>query len=138
MAAARKSAARAAKSAVNNPYIQRVMADAQLRDDIRDALDHTRSAYERLSNGKHPAKALMDDKKLQKEIFAVHDFVSRAFTESTRPVAASIRTTLYEREREAPDVMAAMALGCRSHGRENPIVTCQTSSSSLNCDDGCD
>ena len=77
MAAARKSAARAAKSAGNNPYIQRLMADAELRDDIRDALDHTRSAYERLSNGKHPAKALMDDKKLQKEMREAADVAAR-------------------------------------------------------------
>ena len=39
MAAARKSAAKAARSAGSNPYIQRLMADAGLRDDIRDALD---------------------------------------------------------------------------------------------------
>ncbi len=72
MAAARKGAAKAgkkaAKAAGTNPYIQRLVSDADLRDDIRDALDHTRSAYDRLANGKKPAKALMDDKKLQKEL----------------------------------------------------------------------
>jgi hypothetical protein len=71
MAAARKGAAKAgkaARSAGTNPYLQRLVQDAQLRDDLRDALDHTRSAYERLANGKTPTKALMDDKKLQKEL----------------------------------------------------------------------
>ena len=71
MAAARKSAAKAgkaAKAAGTNPYIQRLVADAQLRDDIRDAVAVTRSAYDRLSNGKGPAKALMEDKKLQRDL----------------------------------------------------------------------
>ena len=71
MAAARKGAAKAgkaARAAGTNPYLQRLIQDAQLRDDLRDALDHTRSAYERLANGKTPTKALMDDKKLQREL----------------------------------------------------------------------
>ena len=71
MAAARKSAAKAgkaARAAGTNPYIQRIVQDDGLRDDIRDAIDKTRSAYERLTNGKAPAKALMEDKKLQREL----------------------------------------------------------------------
>ena len=71
MAAARKGAAKAgkaARAAGTNPYLQRLIQDAQLRDDLRDALDHTRSAYERLANGKTPTKALLDDKKLQREL----------------------------------------------------------------------
>ena len=71
MAAARKSAAKAgkaAKAAGTNPYIQRVVQDEDLRENIREAFDLTRSAYNRLANGKAPAKALMDDKKLQKEL----------------------------------------------------------------------
>jgi hypothetical protein len=68
---ARKSAAKAgdyAKAAGDNPYIQRIVHDAQLRDDIREAIDLTRSAYGRLSNGKAPTKALLEDKKLQREL----------------------------------------------------------------------
>jgi len=68
MAAARKNAAKAAKAAGTNPYIQRLVQDGQLRDDIREAIDLTRSAYDRLSNGKSPTKALMEDKKLQREM----------------------------------------------------------------------
>ena len=71
MAAARKKAAKAgkaARAAGTNPYIQRLVADSDLRDDIRDALAVTRSAYDRLSNGKAPAKALMEDKKLQRDL----------------------------------------------------------------------
>ena len=68
MAAARKRAAKAARSAGTNPYIQRLVQDAELRDSLRDAIDQSRKAYNRLANGKAPAKALMEDKKLQKDL----------------------------------------------------------------------
>ncbi|MGI8414445.1 MAG: hypothetical protein ACR2QA_18545 [Solirubrobacteraceae bacterium] len=71
MAAARKKAARAGEAAGalrESPYVQRVLEDPDLRDDIREAVALTRSAYARLSNGKAPAKALLEDKKLQKEL----------------------------------------------------------------------
>jgi hypothetical protein len=68
MAAARKRAAKAAKAAGTNPYLQRIVQDPDLRESIRDAIDQTRSAYNRLANGKAPTKALMEDKKLQKEL----------------------------------------------------------------------
>jgi hypothetical protein len=50
------------------PYIQRLIQDAQLRDNVRTAYDSTRSAYARLTNGKAPAKALLEDKKLQRDV----------------------------------------------------------------------
>jgi hypothetical protein len=50
------------------PYIQRVIQDAQLRANVRSAFDSTRSAYERLTNGKAPARALMEDKKLHRDL----------------------------------------------------------------------
>ena len=50
------------------PYIQRVIQDAELRANVRSAFDSTKSAYDRLSNGKAPAKALMEDKKLQRDL----------------------------------------------------------------------
>ena len=68
MAAARKRAANAAKSAGTNPYIQRLVQDAELRDSLRDAIEQSRKAYSRLANGKAPTKALMEDRKLQKEL----------------------------------------------------------------------
>ena len=71
MASARKGAAKAgkaARAAGTNPYIQRLVQDAALREEIREALDLTRSAYGRLANGKAPAKALMEDKKLQRDL----------------------------------------------------------------------
>jgi hypothetical protein len=51
-----------------NPYIQRLIEDSKLRDNVRVALDSTRSAYERLSNGKAPHRALLEDKKLHNDL----------------------------------------------------------------------
>jgi len=50
------------------PYIQRIVQDAKLRENVRTAYDSSRSAYGRLTNGKAPAKALMEDKRLQKDL----------------------------------------------------------------------
>ena len=61
-------AGKAAKAAQSNPYVQRLISDEDLRDNLRTALESGRSAYGRLSNGKAPARALMEDKKLQKEL----------------------------------------------------------------------
>ncbi len=51
-----------------NPYIQRLIEDADLRDNVRAAIESSRSAYDRLSNGKAPHKALLEDKKLQGDL----------------------------------------------------------------------
>ncbi|MGZ6617021.1 MAG: hypothetical protein ACXVFQ_21680 [Solirubrobacteraceae bacterium] len=59
------TAAELASIAKARPYIERVIEDAELRDNIRTAVDSGKSAYGRLTNGKTPAKALIEDKKLQ-------------------------------------------------------------------------
>jgi hypothetical protein len=69
--AAKKKAAKAASAAAaarNSPYVQRVIEDGDLRDNVRDALDAARDAYDRLSSGKSPHKAILEDKKLQQSL----------------------------------------------------------------------
>jgi hypothetical protein len=51
-----------------NPYIQRLLEDAELRDNVRTAVESGKSAANRLSSAKAPQKALIDDKKLQHEL----------------------------------------------------------------------
>lgn len=51
-----------------NQYVQRLLGDEELRDTLRSAYESAQDAYGRLSNGKAPTKALMEDKKLQKEL----------------------------------------------------------------------
>jgi hypothetical protein len=75
MASKKKKAAKGAagavaagKAAANNPYVNRLMEDEELRDNLRTAYESARKAYNRMANGKGPAKALLDDKKTQKEL----------------------------------------------------------------------
>jgi hypothetical protein len=69
--AAKKKAAKAGATALalkQSPYVQRLVQDAELRENIGEAYESLRKVYGRLSNGKAPAKALLDDKKVQKEL----------------------------------------------------------------------
>ena len=63
-----------------SPYVQRLIEDASLRDNLRAALDSSKSAYGRLTNGKTPAKALLEDKKLHKDIQEAVEAVRDATT----------------------------------------------------------
>jgi adenylosuccinate synthase len=75
MASKKKKAAKAgagaigaAQAARSNPYVQRLVDDDELRNNLRTAFESAKKAYERMSNGKGPAKAVLDDKKTQKEL----------------------------------------------------------------------
>ena len=75
MASKKKKAAKAGAGAVaagkaarSNPYVQRIVEDDDLRENLRGAYESARKAYERMSNGKGPAKAILDDKKTQREL----------------------------------------------------------------------
>jgi hypothetical protein len=48
--------------------VQRIVQDDDLRENLRTAYESARKAYERMSNGKGPAKAILDDKKTQREL----------------------------------------------------------------------
>jgi hypothetical protein len=69
--AAKKKAAQARRAALRaryNPYVQRIVDDEDLRDNLWQAYESARQAAGRLSNGKSPTKQIFDDKKLQKEL----------------------------------------------------------------------
>ena len=70
MAAKKKAATaqKAAEKARYNPYVQRVVDDEDLRQNIVQAYESSRDAFARLSNGKSPSKQIFDDKKLQKDL----------------------------------------------------------------------
>jgi hypothetical protein len=84
--AAKKKAAKAQKAAMKaryNPYVQQVIDDDDLRDNLVQAYEAARDAYERLSSGKSPTKQIFDDKKLQKDI--------KEASESIRDAAVALR-----------------------------------------------
>ncbi|MBV9212363.1 MAG: hypothetical protein JOZ25_01820 [Actinobacteria bacterium] len=75
MASTKKKAAKAGtgaiaagKAAKSNPYVQRMIADEDLRENLRTAFESARKAYDRMANGKGPSKALLEDKKTQREL----------------------------------------------------------------------
>jgi hypothetical protein len=76
--AAKKKAAGAARAAKENPYVQRLIDDEDLRDNIYQAYEAARDAYSRLSDGKSPTKAIFDDKKLQKDLRQAADSIREA------------------------------------------------------------
>jgi hypothetical protein len=83
---ARESARKAGEAATSlrsNPYVQRLIEDEELRDNIREAVDAARDAYVRIMNGKGPAKAIMEDKKVQKDL--------RIAAESLREASEQLR-----------------------------------------------
>ncbi len=72
------NAADVANIAKSNPYIQRLIDDANLRENVQKAIESSKSAYARLSNGKAPHKAIVEDKKLQKDLRQVVEAVRDA------------------------------------------------------------
>jgi hypothetical protein len=56
-------------AARENPYVQRLIEDDELRDNLRDAFESARGAYGRATgNGKGAVKAVTSDKKVQKDL----------------------------------------------------------------------
>jgi len=71
-------------TARENPYVQRLMEDDDLRDSLRNAFEAARGAYSRATgNGKSPMKAVTSDKKVQKDL--------RAAAESLREASEQLR-----------------------------------------------
>ena len=57
------------ETARENPYVQRLIEDDELRDSLRDAFEAAKGAYGRATgNSKGPVKAVTSDKKVQKDL----------------------------------------------------------------------
>src|SRR6476659_7334250 len=52
---------------LEHPYVKRALEDPEVRDNAKAAFDAAQAAYERLKKG-HPASAIFDDRKLQREL----------------------------------------------------------------------
>ncbi|HZG49413.1 MAG TPA: hypothetical protein VEY90_07825 [Thermoleophilaceae bacterium] len=72
--AAKKKAAKAGAGAFaagqavrSNTYVQRLIEDAELRDNLKGAFGSAKKAYSRM-NGKGPVKAVFEDKKAQRDL----------------------------------------------------------------------
>ncbi len=116
MASKKRAAVAAGKSARNNPYLQRLVEDEDLRDNLRTAYESSRKAYGRMSNGKGPAAAL-DDKKTQKEL--------REAVNSLRDAAETLRGA--KKKRRGPKLLVLLVVGAvgamvASEGLRNKVL----------------
>ena len=80
----------AGKAARNNEYVQRLLEDEDLRENLRAAFKSARVAFDRIS-GKGPAKALIDDKKTRREL--------KETASSLREAAEALRGAKVKRKR---------------------------------------
>jgi hypothetical protein len=71
-------AADAYQAARSHPYVQRLIEDEALRDNLRDAYDAARHAYGRVTKNGKPAQRLMDDKKVQRDLRTAADSLREA------------------------------------------------------------
>ena len=71
-------------AARENPYVQRLIEDEELRDSLRNAFEAARGAYGRATgNGKGAVKAVTSDRKVQKDL--------REAAESLRDASEQLR-----------------------------------------------
>jgi hypothetical protein len=61
-------AGEAVRTAQRNRYLQRLVQDDELRGNLLAAYGAARNAYGRMSNGKPAARAVFEDRKLQREL----------------------------------------------------------------------
>jgi hypothetical protein len=79
-------------TARDNPYVQRLIEDEELRDSLRDAFEAARGAYTRATgNGKGAVKAVTSDKKVQKDL--------RSAAESLRDASEALKAPRKKRKK---------------------------------------
>ena len=104
MAKSRADKARAAaEGAWGNPYVQRIIEDAELRENVKVALDNARSAYTRLTNGKTASRVVLDDKKFQRDV--------KQSAEALRDAATALRDGPKKRRRRRGGIGSVLLLG---------------------------
>jgi hypothetical protein len=106
--AAKKRAARtgagvwaAGRAVRHNPYVERLIEDEELRENLRTALESARQAYERIADGRGP-QAIMDDKKTQRQL--------KAAAGSLRDAAEALRGAGRKRRRRRRGVLVLLVV----------------------------
>jgi hypothetical protein len=97
------AAAGAVTAARSNPYVQRVVEDDEIRDNVRVAFEAARDAYERLANGKAVSKTLTDDKKFHKDL--------QTAAEALKDAGASLREGPKKKKRKGGLFRKLLVLG---------------------------
>jgi len=109
------------ETARENPYVQRLIEDDELRDSLRDAFDAARGAYGRATgNGKGAVHAVAGDKKVQKDL--------RSAAESLREASERLRAPKKRKSRLGRLILfglvaAAIALVLSEDARKTVLDT---------------
>jgi hypothetical protein len=85
-------AGEAARIAQQNPYLQRLVEDEELRANLMSAYTAARSAYGRMTNGKPATEALFQDRKLQQELADAANALRQASSSLREPPKARRRS----------------------------------------------
>jgi hypothetical protein len=92
------------ETARENPYVQRLVEDDELRDSLKDAFEAARGAYGRATgNGKGAVKAVTSDKKVQKDL--------RTAAENLRDASERLRAPKRRKSRLGRLVLFALVAG---------------------------
>lgn len=79
-------------AARENPYVQRLIEDEELRENLRDAFESAKGAYGRATgNGKGAVKAVTSDKKVQKEMRKAAENLQEASDRLRKPAKRKSR-----------------------------------------------
>jgi hypothetical protein len=89
-------------TARENPYVQRLMEDEELRDSLKKAFDAARHAYSRASGNGGAVKAVTSDKKVQKDL--------RVAAESLRDASEALRAPRRKRKKSKLGRLVLLAL----------------------------
>ena len=102
MAAKRKAARAGVTAAYSSPYVQRLIQDPAVRNDLRAAYDAGASAYARLSKGKPTAKVVIEDKRFQRDLATASD--------SLRSVSEALREGPKKKKRRGGGIVRLLLL----------------------------
>jgi hypothetical protein len=118
---AKDSLGKASEVVRNSDYLKRLIEDEQLRENLLSAYASARSAYGRVSNGKPAGKALMEDRKLQRELAEAANALKEASYAIRQPSAKGKRKGGLGRTLLLLVVGAALALGL-SEGLRSKVL----------------
>ena len=112
----------AGKAVRSNTYVQRLVEDDELRDNLRNAFESARKAYARMSNGKGPVKAVTENKKVQRDL--------REAATSLKDAAESLRDGKKKKRRKGRLLLIASSAGALLSPRARAFARrCSTRSS---------
>lgn len=109
--AAKDRIGKATETVRSSAYLKRLIEDEQLRSNLLAAYGSARSAYGRVSNGKPAGKALLEDRKLQRELSEAAKALRDASFAIRQPAAKPKRKGGLGRALVLAIVGGALALG---------------------------